>query len=156
MKQHPIYTHLFITEDGRVYSNKSKKFLALCKHKSGRLMFSTRLHGRGSPAICFKVHRLVAETYLENPDNLPQVNHMDGNPLNNCVTNLEWCTASHNIRHSYDMGLHVPLRLYTNPFCKATKEIVEECQTLLSSGCSLRSIGRKFGVCHQTVFRWLR
>lgn len=44
----------------------------------------------------FSVHRLVAQTFIPNPDNLPQVNHKDENPSNNCVDTLEWCTAKYN------------------------------------------------------------
>lgn len=47
-----------------------------------------------------KVHRLVAESFIDNPNKLPQVNHIDERKDNNCVTNLEWCTASQNQRHS--------------------------------------------------------
>lgn len=44
----------------------------------------------------FLLHRLVASVFIPNPDNLPQINHKDENPLNNAVSNLEWCTAAYN------------------------------------------------------------
>ena len=53
----------------------------------------------------FGIHRLVALTFIDNLNNLPQVNHKDGNKSNNCVDNLEWCTASQNIKHAYKIGL---------------------------------------------------
>lgn len=44
----------------------------------------------------FSVHSLIAQAYIPNPDNLPEINHIDGNKENNCVTNLKWCSASYN------------------------------------------------------------
>lgn len=59
----------------------------------------------GNVSKAHKVHRLVAEAFIPNPDNLPFVNHIDGNKLNNHVHNLEWCTASHNVSEAYRLGL---------------------------------------------------
>lgn len=56
----------------------------------------------------YYVHRLVAMTFLDNPDNLPEVNHKDGNKRNNTVRNLEWCTRRDNHLHAVRIGLKKP------------------------------------------------
>lgn len=64
----------------------------------------TSLCKNGTFKSC-KVHRLVAQTFIPNPENKPQVNHIDGNKQNNCVDNLEWVNASENNNHAFKLGL---------------------------------------------------
>lgn len=68
-------------------------------HKPNNLYPAVNLYGNDGVRQC-SVHRLVALTFLPNPDNLPLINHIDENTFNPCVTNLEWCTHQHNQQHS--------------------------------------------------------
>lgn len=62
---------------------------------------------RNKKAATTKIHRLVAQAFIPNPENKPFINHIDNNPSNNKVENLEWCTNQENIRHMHLQGRHV-------------------------------------------------
>lgn len=69
------------------------------KDANGYLRTMIKINGRLKTV---KIHRLVAEVFIPNPENKPQVNHIDFNRSNNAVSNLEWCTFKENIQHSID------------------------------------------------------
>ena len=85
-----------VTEDGRVYSFASKTFLK--PQVTGKGYLTVQL-GRGRNYKPYRVHRLVAEAFIPNPDNLPEVNHIDEDKTNNSVDNLEWCTRQYNLNY---------------------------------------------------------
>ena len=78
---------------GSVYSVRRNKILKPSKDKDGYLHVS--LSKNDKQKYCF-IHRLVGQAFIPNPDNLPQINHKDEIPWNNCVSNLEWCDAKYN------------------------------------------------------------
>lgn len=95
MRDIPGYEGLYAaTEDGRIFSYKRKRFLKPTKHYSGYLRITLCKNGKSKN---YALHRLIAATYLENPLNLPCVNHIDEDKLNNNVENLEFCDAAYNI-----------------------------------------------------------
>lgn len=89
-----IYRGLYqVSSDGRVRSTKTKRELSSAPNKRGYLQVVLCDNGRRK---CYRVHRLVALAFIPNPDNLPQVNHIDENKINNHVSNLNWMTNKEN------------------------------------------------------------
>lgn len=83
----------------RLFKGKLLKQTILTNKKGYQCLYVTL--SKNGLTRKFLVHRLVAEAFIDNPDNKEQVNHIDGNPLNNVVTNLEWCTNAENTNHAY-------------------------------------------------------
>ena len=96
----PDYT---FTEDGQIYSHISKKFLRQCDDKDGYKICAIKQ--KNGQRVTKRVHRIIASTYIDNPDCKPIVNHKDGNKANNHISNLEWVTAKENRRHAIHTGL---------------------------------------------------
>jgi hypothetical protein len=91
-----------IDENGSIYSSRIKKIMKVRKSNSGYMCVILKKDNKYKGLF---IHRLLAINFIDNPLNLEQVNHIDGDKLNNSIENLEWCTRSHNMKHMYDIGL---------------------------------------------------
>ena len=123
--------------------------------KTGRILTPT-VSRHGYERVClfkmdrerrYRVHRLVAMAFIPNPDNLPQVNHIDGNKRNNNVSNLEWVTNEENMHHAKECGL----RAGHERFCESKKKRV--IATKIDSGekfvfDSILAARKTIGTCH--------
>lgn len=84
-------------KSGQYKSHVRSKELSQHMHTNGYMMVNLTKNGEGKSV---RVHRLVADAFLENKDNLPLVNHKDEDKTNNCVENLEWCTPKYNLMYN--------------------------------------------------------
>ena len=138
MKAHPIHSDYMITEDGDVYSSKFGKIKKRKIYTNNKGYMRIVLCNDGKLKN-YMVHRLVAETYIPNTNNLPQVNHIDEDKTNNNVSNLEWCS-----------------RQYNNEYSKAMSWIVEnvrtgERQTIYNMRAFCRQLGLTQGGLYHTL-----
>ena len=97
-----------------------------------------------------KIHILVAKAFIPNPDNKPQVNHIDGIKWNACVTNLEWVTQSENMRHAHDNKLVVMPKGENNHKAKLTNEQVIYIRENLNN-LTQGQLAEKFNVRQTTI-----
>lgn len=143
--------HYAVGDDGTVYSLKKNKMVPLssvsatmkdCYYPNVSLCMNGEQR-------CVNVHRLVAEAFVPNPDNKPEVDHIDRNKQNNNVTNLRWVTRKENVANSYR----------ENSYQKNSgklKEVVAEMENgSIIISRSQRSIAKIFGVNQATVHHWL-
>lgn len=130
-----------VSNQGRV--RHGSRILSGSVHSDNYILVT--LHGKQIP-----VHRLVAEAFIPNYEMKPEVNHIDGNKMNNAVDNLEWVTRAENQKHAVDNGLQPkPAKTYQGKF---TAEQREEIKRLWDSGMlSRRQLAIKYGVSHTCV-----
>ncbi len=128
------------TFDGKIIKQNLKPsgYWNICLHKN-RTQHTLR------------VHRVVAEAFLDNTDGLSQVNHKDGDKSNNAVLNLEWCSAGDNMRHAISLGLKPVLHGEAHGNAKLTDEKVRSIIADHRSGEKQISIARKYSVTRATV-----
>ncbi|AHJ87158.1 HNH endonuclease [Bacillus phage JBP901] len=97
----------------------------------------------------YVIHRLVALAFIPNPENKPQVNHIDGNKQNNCLSNLEWVTVSENIIHAINTGL--------NPInTQMDEKVAVSIKKAYISGKTVQDIIKEFNLTKGTVINTLR
>jgi hypothetical protein len=151
----PGYEGMFEVSTMGRFRRLSHSTKMMCKHgflvdrKSKPALLTTRNDRRaGYLLICLKrnrlyVHRLVAKVFIPNPESKPFVNHIDNDPTNNEVNNLEWCTQSENLKHAAKQG-----RLsFSN-----NKLTVEQVYEIRRSNEKVKSLCRKYHVVHSTIY----
>lgn len=120
-----------------------------CMLRTGYLGFNLCQDGEKKHAL---LHRIVATAFVPNPDNLPQVNHKDGNKRNNRADNLEWVTAKQNVRHAFDTGIHLPT--IHKEQCKVLQVTDREGNT--QTFPSMAEAARHLGVTRQSITNCIR
>lgn len=103
-KEYDNFSNYLISTTGRVWSKHKNRVMAQFVQNSGYMQI--QIVSDSGRQTRFLVHRLVALTWISNPLQKKYVNHIDGNKLNNDVSNLEWCTNSENIKHARLSGLN--------------------------------------------------
>ena len=118
--------------------------------------------GAGYQQVCLGagnyryVHRLVAQAFIANPLGLPQVNHLDGDKQSNAVQNLEWCSASKNLKHAYDTGL-LDMTVCKNPHIGCLHYRAREVVMMSDSGHihisyhTISSASKETGIDYSTI-----
>ena len=126
-------THLINPITQEVYSDIRKRILK-GSINSGYIEYHLKID-KGKTKIK-KLHRIIAETFIPNPNNYPVVNHINGNKLDNRVENLEWCTQSWNNKEAYRLGLRVVSEKTREQFmrdCHSEKHIKQAIENLKKS-----------------------
>jgi len=145
MKSKVIYETYLLYEDGRLI-NKLGKELRWHEGYSGYLITQLTFKGK---RIGKSQHRLLAETFIPNPNNLTDVDHIDGDRKNNKLTNLRWLSHGENIKHSYNLKNRSATGI-NNARCTTDEQTVKEICVLLEKGLLPAKI-RDLGYDYSTV-----
>ena len=139
-----IWRRVSASADGKRMSAEIRQVTFQIHKKTGRVFFNMTWLGFTKSVL---VNRAVALAYLPNPNNLPQVNHIDGVKENNAVSNLEWSTGSDNERHAHRTGLKTG-RGSANANAKLTAAQVI---AIRASQASVPELMEQFGISRSTI-----
>ena len=148
-KSAPYCADYLVSNFGRTksFKNGNVKIRKPALTKDGYLRVHLDKNGKRG---YFGVHQLVAIVFIPNPDNKPQINHIDGCKFNNYVGNLEWATASENVQHAHDTGLAKNAQGSDDSQAKFTNEQVLYIREN-PDGLTLAKLAEKFGVAFPTI-----
>lgn len=142
------FNNYLCNENGEIYSLLSKKVMKTHSDKDGYQQL--RMTITKGKAITVKAHRLIAQTFLPNPENKQCINHKDGNKKNNAVSNLEWCTAKENNKHARKVGLLNDYGI-NNSRAVCNQEVLDEIRQLISEGKGNTEIEKITGISNKVV-----
>lgn len=135
-----------ISNRGFIFNTHTKKIIATRKDPQGYIQADLTYNREQKTN---RIHRLVALTFIPNPDSKPAVNHKDGDKNNNCLENLEWVTNKENTTHAYQKGL-LKNTGENNTQAKLTNQQVLEIRELKGK-LSQSKIGHLYGISQTTV-----
>ena len=142
-KQIKGYENYLVSDQGRVFNYKFKKFLKPGKNQGGYLFVVLCKNGIMKTLA---IHRLVALAFIPNPENKFTVNHIDGCKTNNHADNLEWNTQKENIRHAMDAGLKDNKGSKHGMSKLSEKEVIEIRHLYATGEYSQRALAKLFDV----------
>lgn len=154
-KEHKEYD-LLINKNGKVKRKSTNRDYKPSTDKFGYKIICYSEKSKNIKKI-LKVHRLVAETFIDNPENKAQVNHLNGNKTDNRIENLEWVSNSENQLHAYKNGLSKGHEL--RPDAKLTMEnarYIRENYIYKDKVFNSRYFAKMFGVSNNTILKLLR
>jgi hypothetical protein len=148
------YNNYEISNTGKFRNRKTGRTLKTFLHENGYFYITIAPFGRQGKKVSLKIHRLVAEAFIDNPENKPFINHKDGIKTNNDISNLEWVTNQENVKHAYDTGLAVAKKGEDHESSVLTEELIEEIRKQYipyDSVYGLRAIARRYKLKHNTL-----
>lgn len=145
-----------VYSDGNIYSKYFRKMMFQKPTTNiWYKQYSVRKSAKsGRPRKMVLLHRVIAEAFIPNPENLPEVNHKDGNKRNNHIENLEWCSHMENMTHAHSNGLIVNvLRGTKNVHSKFSVVQVQVIKEAIALGFVGFQIARYFKVNRTSIYR---
>jgi len=140
-----------VTTTGDVWSHYWNKWFKIQTHSKSGYNYVSLYDKQKNRRFCKLVHRLVAETYLNPQDLTLQVNHIDGNKSNNCLSNLEFVTASRNHYHAFEIGLRYGMKEENNPAAKLNREDIINIRNKVQRGVIQKQIAKEYNIAQTTI-----